>query len=118
KVGEVMAVGSELIRLEVEGEGNEGKMSIARAPADPRSSAAPPAIAATSADAGKAADIDAAGTSARHTPARAGAEHHLAQGKQVAGREHAGPAGGSVSTVAAGPARPEGEKPLASPAVR
>lgn len=118
KVGEVMAVGSELIRLEVEGEGNEGKMSGGRAPAAPQSSAAAPTIAATSADAGGAADIDAAGASARHTPVRAGAEHHLAQGKQVSGREHAGPVGGSVSTVAAGPARPEGEKPLASPAVR
>ncbi|MFW7341262.1 dihydrolipoamide acetyltransferase family protein [Pollutimonas sp. H1-120] len=109
KVGEVMAVGSELIRLEVEGEGNEGKASAARAPAEPEVGQVQ-AVAAPTADEETRADTDVAGNSASGAAARAGAGPH--------GDARAEAASGSGQACAGRPARPEGEKPLASPAVR
>ncbi len=95
KVGDVMAVGSELIRLEVEGAGNVGAAS-SRA-AEPAKKAAPAAAPATSAP----APTPAPGPPApAPTPAKAPTT--------------AAPA---PATTAAAPRAP-GEKPLASPAVR
>ncbi len=95
KVGDVMAVGSELIRLEVEGAGNVGAAS-SRA-AEPAKKAAPAAAPATSAP----APTPAPGPPApAPTPAKA--------------PRTAAPA---PATTAAAPRAP-GENPLASPAVR
>jgi 2-oxoisovalerate dehydrogenase E2 component (dihydrolipoyl transacylase) len=88
--GQVMAVGSELIRIEVEGEGNQAAMSSS-APAKP---AAPV----------KAEVAPAAPAIVAPTPAPAA----LAQ--------KASPAKASASTPVA--ARAAGDKPIASPAVR
>jgi 2-oxoisovalerate dehydrogenase E2 component (dihydrolipoyl transacylase) len=114
KVGEVMAVGSELIRLEVEGEGNAGKVSAGRVSAEPEPSAAQAIGTTTAGDAG-AANNNASDSSVRNAAAQASAGRHGdAPGDAAAPGERGGP----VSTVAGGAARPEGEKPLASPAVR
>uniref|UniRef100_UPI003340D36E dihydrolipoamide acetyltransferase family protein n=1 Tax=Castellaniella defragrans TaxID=75697 RepID=UPI003340D36E len=101
-VGDVLAVGAELIRLEVEGEGN----------AD--SSDAAPGVAAR------------AGVLAAHTVEAPQARHQAADA--AAARPESGalapvsvpevPVADRVSPVQRAPARPEGQKPLASPAVR
>lgn len=93
KVGEVMAVGSELIRLEVEGEGNV-KAEPARPPAAPRTEAAPPPAPAS---VPAAPPPPAAAPAPSPAPAR-GASHEA----NTAGPVH----------------RVPGEKPIASPAVR
>ncbi len=111
-VGEVMAVGSELIRLEVEGAGNEGAAPVSARPA--------PATAVASAPATPAATSVAA-----QTPVPASSESGL-PGKPpdaVQARAASGPllepgqGKASLGSVA-GAARPAGGKPLASPAVR
>jgi 2-oxoisovalerate dehydrogenase E2 component (dihydrolipoyl transacylase) len=88
-VGQVMAVGSDLINIEVEGHGNAGPGPAAVAPAAPAAVApaapAQPAPAAPAAVAPAAVSMPASG-------ARAGMMH--------------------------GAARPNGDKPLASPALR
>ncbi|MFL6627665.1 MAG: biotin/lipoyl-containing protein, partial [Vitreoscilla sp.] len=60
KVGDVMAVGSELIRIEVEGAGNVGERSTAPAPAAAKASPPPAAPAPTPAPAPVAAKPAAA----------------------------------------------------------
>ncbi len=110
KVGEVMAVGSELIRLEVEGEGNAGKASAARAQAGAGSSKAGQALAAAPADDAAGAATDVAGSPSPGVPG--------ASDSQPAVDARAKPANVSGQACAGRPARPEGEKPLASPAVR
>lgn len=90
--GQVMAVGSELIRIEVEGAGNftAGAASPAAAPTKAAASAAP--VAAVVAPPAQVAPV--AATPAAVKPANAS------------------------NTVAAGAARQAGEKPIASPALR
>lgn len=151
KVGEVMAVGAELIRLEVDGAGNAAAVRASRrhgaAPEDQE--AAPEAQRKAGEAAARAAEPSAAAPSAARTPvAGSPAAGSPAAGSPAADKSHtradereprAGPAASSGadagasgapsaaagwqggrqgSGVAAGPARPQGEKPLASPAVR
>ncbi|KNY10511.1 branched-chain alpha-keto acid dehydrogenase subunit E2 [Achromobacter piechaudii] len=114
-VGQVMAVGGELIRLEVEGEGNERAGSGA-----PQKAAAQPAQPAPSEPATKAGGI-AGQIAASMTPA-AGSQTALQSG-QGAGQPST-PARGqpsarqATSPARAAAARQPGEKALASPAVR
>ena len=114
-VGQVMAVGGELIRLEVEGEGNERAGSGA-----PQKAASQPAQPAPSEPATKAGGI-AGQIAASMTPA-AGSQT-ATQGGQGAGQPSA-PARGqpsarqATSPARAAAARQPGEKALASPAVR
>ena len=93
KVGEVMAVGSELIRIEVEGAGNVKEGASAAAPA-PAPAAAPKAAPAPAPVAAKAASAPAPAPKAAPvaTPRRATANAPIT--------------------------RPVGDKPIASPAVR
>ncbi len=100
EVGQVMTVGSELIRLEVEGEGNEKPGAApAAAPAHPKAAPAAPAA--------RPATGPATGPESRREPAA---------------REPAPPPAPRIprERPAAAPAaaRQPGEKPLASPAVR
>lgn len=102
KVGDVMAVGTELIRLEVEGEGNEGAIGAttrAETPAPAAASAAPSSapVSGPEPDMRETAPSGPAPVAAAPTPARAVLAPHAAS--------HA-------------PSRPEGQRPLASPAVR
>ncbi|MFV0284410.1 MAG: dihydrolipoamide acetyltransferase family protein [Castellaniella sp.] len=102
KVGDVMAVGTELIRLEVEGEGNEGAIGTttrAETPAPAAASAAPSSapVSGPEPDMRETAPSGPAPVAAAPTPARAVLAPHAAS--------HA-------------PSRPEGQRPLASPAVR
>src|SRR5690606_28181125 len=111
-VGDVMAVGSELIRLEVEGAGN-AKADAAPAPAG-QEAAAP-------------AD-DHAGVAAAPAPAAGGIAGQIA--RDMASGAASAPGAARAPAVApsrpqadarpapAGPARQPGERPLASPAVR
>ena len=96
--GQVMAVGSELIRIEVEGAGNVN----AGAPAAPAKAAAAPATVA-------AAPVAAAAAVAV-TPAPVAAP--------VAAALAAAKPANASKTVAAGAARQADEKPIASPALR
>ncbi|GAA0782874.1 dihydrolipoamide acetyltransferase family protein [Castellaniella ginsengisoli] len=96
KVGDVMAVGSELIRLEVEGEGNEGAVGTTSRAAP----AAPVAPQAAPEPAPAPAPVEALETVAAPGPAP------VARGAQA---PHA---------ASHAPSRPEGQRPLASPAVR
>lgn len=93
-VGQVMAVGGELIRLEVEGEGNVKAGTAAPAPAP--KTAAP------------AAEVPAPGTPEK-AAAPAPATPPAAPSRPPAGRQ---PGGAPAAS------RQPGEKPLASPAVR
>ena len=89
KIGEILAVGSALVRLEVEGEGNIG-------------------------------EDDAAPVPAKAEPAKA--EKPKEKKKAAAPAEKAAPASAAPAARSGGgsrPApRPEGERPIASPAVR
>ena len=96
KIGQVMAVGSELIRLEVEGEGNLKVGAAAPAPAPPTPVAAPAPTPAP-APAVVAAPAPAPAPAAKPAPAPAAKA----------------PARGNTA-----PRRAAGEKPIASPAVR
>ncbi|AFQ48628.1 dihydrolipoamide acetyltransferase family protein [Burkholderia cepacia] len=102
RIGEMMAVGSELIRLEVEGDGNlkpGAKARDAGADAPPRPAAidAP----AKSSHVTEAAEAHASSKATRHAADRAPAEPRRA--------EHAVPPRAALAP---------GERPLASPAVR
>lgn len=122
-VGQVMAVGGELIRLEVEGEGNV--KAGAAAAAAPAAKAAVPAAGGIAADgaqrAGGPSLVEsgvAASTPATATPAKSSTS-------ASASAPAAGPASAPAKSLAArqsggAPAaiRQPGEKPLASPAVR
>ncbi len=105
--GQVMAVGSELIRIEVEGAGNvDANASVApAAPAAPVATAPAPAASTTAAAA--PAKIDA--------PAPAKAEAAPVTNK-TSSQASANSQSKSTSIPAA--ARANGEKPIASPAVR
>lgn len=113
KVGEVMAVGSELIRLEVEGQGNV-PASSRHATAAPEAAAPTPAPAAAEAVPSQAAGVPA-GDIALQEPVAVGASNTPAAPAASA----APVAQQAQPTRQARPAaRPSGEKPLASPAVR
>lgn len=120
QVGEVMAVGSELIRLEVEGEGNAGKASSARAPGPAEASgvgsSSASAVAADDAARIEMAAADDSGIERAASPD--GGSDADARNRRPDADEAAKPAGGSGPSVAASPARSQGGKPLASPAVR
>ena len=164
KVGEVMAVGAELIRLEVDGAGNAAAVRASRrhgampedreaaAPEDRRkageagarpaepSTAAPPATgtpaAGTPVAGSPVAGSPAAGSPAAGSPAAGSPVADKSHTRADEREPHAGPAASPAANagapgvsagwqggrqdagVAAGPARPQGEKPLASPAVR
>ena len=92
EVGGTLAVGAELVRLEVAGEGDQ---EVAAAPREAATPAAAPAPAPTPAPAQAAAKpLAAKATDSSPAPARPSARGSL------------------------GPPRPAGEKPIASPAVR
>jgi 2-oxoisovalerate dehydrogenase E2 component (dihydrolipoyl transacylase) len=94
-LGEVMAVGSELIRIEVAGAGN-----LAATPADAaQTAAAPPPLAAAAPREAAASTLPAAQTARTE-------------------RSAPGPRTDAAATVVPYPARPSDDKPLASPAVR
>ncbi len=105
KVGEVMAVGSELIRLEVEGAGN-----VKDAPAAPAAAVAPPAQASsppvTPEGGSMVAPTIAPTVTSRGTP-ETELEH-----------DHAPPQRRSPRPAPSPPTRAPGDKPIASPAVR
>ncbi|WP_175674639.1 dihydrolipoamide acetyltransferase family protein [Burkholderia ambifaria] len=108
RIGEMMAVGSELIRVEVEGNGNlkpGAKARDAEADATSRPAAvdtpAKSSKVTEAAEAAEAAEAHDASKAAHHTTERAPAEPRRA--------EHAAPPRA---------ARAPGERPLASPAVR
>ncbi|HET8598172.1 MAG TPA: dihydrolipoamide acetyltransferase family protein [Castellaniella sp.] len=117
QVGEVMAVGSELIRLEVEGEGNEHTFK-ARA-SEPDQPSAQPAAAA-------AAPRQASAQAVPPRPAHPAPDtvEDVAENPPPAvppAAAPAAPADGRAPAphaVSHAPARPEGQRPLASPAVR
>jgi 2-oxoisovalerate dehydrogenase E2 component (dihydrolipoyl transacylase) len=92
-VGQVMAVGSELIRIEVEGEGNASATSAAAAP-PPAPASVPPPVAKAMATAPPAVSVAPAAAQPKPAPGRAA------------------PATAAPST------RQPGDKPIASPAVR
>jgi 2-oxoisovalerate dehydrogenase E2 component (dihydrolipoyl transacylase) len=101
EVGDVVAVGSDLVRVKVAGEGN--RPAIERPPlpnADTQALAADPAAASL-----KPAAREPVGSVVAATPLTEADRQHPAT--EPAFRQYAG-----------GPPRPEGEKPLASPAVR
>jgi 2-oxoisovalerate dehydrogenase E2 component (dihydrolipoyl transacylase) len=99
EVGGVLAIGAELIRLEVAGEGNE---EVAAAPREAAVQAGRPAAPAPAA--------------APRSPAPAAAPRSPAPPEPTA---PSGPASrAATSRAPVGPPRPPGEKPLASPAVR
>lgn len=120
EVGQVMAVGGELIRLEVEGEGNV-KAGAAAAPAAKAAVPAGEGIAADGAQRAGGPSLVESGaaasgvaTSATSTPAKSSTSASAsgstsASAKSPAGRQ----SGGAPAAV-----RQPGEKPLASPAVR
>ena len=112
KVGESLAVGAELIRLEVEGAGNV-KAAAAQ-------TAAP--VAAGAAEAASPADLapDRVGPDmgAKAPQPAAGAHQAAAPAAAAAPAPRAAPARESARTPARPTARAEGEKPLAAPAVR
>ncbi|MGB6242586.1 MAG: dihydrolipoamide acetyltransferase family protein [Castellaniella sp.] len=104
QVGQIMAVGAELIRLEVEGEGNEHLFKTRAAPTQAPASAKPATASATAPAAPQAA-LEPAASAPVQQQAAAHVEPALAVEAPAAPALHA-------------PARPEGQRPLASPAVR
>ncbi|NYT77078.1 2-oxo acid dehydrogenase subunit E2 [Alcaligenaceae bacterium] len=116
KVGEVMAVGSELVRLEVEGQGNEhlhsgkSKRPVASAATASGSASSEHAVRAGQAD--DSTSSKDAGSSASAPAAPSGANHSSAAPNARVATTSATAHGSSMA------ARPDGEKPLASPAVR
>ncbi|NHL65911.1 2-oxo acid dehydrogenase subunit E2 [Burkholderia ambifaria] len=102
RIGEMMAVGSELIRVEVEGNGNLKPGTKARdAEADATSRPAAVDTPAKSSKVTEATEAHDASKAARHTAERAPAEPRRT--------EHAAPPRAALAP---------GERPLASPAVR
>jgi len=129
-VGEVMAVGAELIRLEVEGEGNEHLHRNRRKEGSTQAEGGGSQTAAS----GGAASSASGGEGKAHVPqapAKVSSREDDAENVQAEPRDEPGPDGaradGSGQAPAAQPsaqvtggavARPNGGKPLASPAVR
>ena len=110
KVGDVMAVGSELIRLEVEGEGNEGTVgatSRAASVTEPVAVSAPDVPEPAPESRPESAESSPAGRAA--VPAASERESAPASAARGAMAPHA---------ASHAPSRPEGQRPLASPAVR
>ncbi|MCZ4331198.1 dihydrolipoamide acetyltransferase family protein [Castellaniella denitrificans] len=110
KVGDVMAVGSELIRLEVEGEGNEGTVgatSRAASVTEPVAVSAPDVPEPAPASRPESAESRPAGRAA--VPAASERESAPVSAARGAMAPHA---------ASHAPSRPEGQRPLASPAVR
>jgi 2-oxoisovalerate dehydrogenase E2 component (dihydrolipoyl transacylase) len=110
KVGDVMAVGSELIRLEVEGEGNEGTVgatSRAASVTEPVAVSAPDVPEPAPESRPESAESRPAGRAA--VPAASERESAPASAARGAMAPHA---------ASHAPSRPEGQRPLASPAVR
>ncbi|KRB17089.1 dihydrolipoamide acetyltransferase family protein [Achromobacter mucicolens] len=124
-VGQVMAVGGELIRLEVEGEGNV--KAGAAAAAAPAGKAAVPAAGGIAADGAQRAggpSLVESGVAAT-TPGAASAPATSPPAKSSSSASASGPASASAKSPAARQSggapvavRQPGEKPLASPAVR
>ncbi|CAM5792652.1 dihydrolipoamide acetyltransferase family protein [Castellaniella caeni] len=116
KVGEVMAVGSELIRLEVEGEGNEHTFKTRAEPAARGAQAAAQAAAAATSVPAPAVHASAPARAVA-TPDAAAPEHapHASAPAPMAMAARPAPGPHSASHT---PARLEGQRPLASPAVR
>ena len=124
-VGQVMAVGGELIRLEVEGEGNV--KAGAAAAAAPAAKAAVPAAGGIAADGAQRAggpSLVESGVAAT-TPGAASAPATSPPAKSSSSASASGPASAPAKSPATrqsggAPAaiRQPGEKPLASPAVR
>jgi len=112
-VGQALAVGAELIRLEVEGAGNfTGKNAAEKAKQEPVKSAAATAPAEEVGDPQLAAVAQA--------EAAQGASSRAAPSPAPAAPPPAKPAGPQTQAYQKGPVplRAEGEKPLAAPAVR
>lgn len=110
KVGDVMAVGSELIRLEVEGEGNEGTVgatSRAASVTEPVAVSAPDVPEPAPESRPESVESRPAGRAA--VPAASERESAQASAARGAMAPHA---------ASHAPSRPEGQRPLASPAVR
>ncbi|MBV2182578.1 MAG: 2-oxo acid dehydrogenase subunit E2 [Castellaniella sp.] len=129
-VGEVMAVGSELIRLEVEGEGNEHTVKTRSRP-DPAGQAGAAHAAQSAGAQGQATRAAQAEPAARVAPAPSDSTYPADPAAQdvVAGQSAAKPASMAAAAptgrtapspylASHAPARPEGQRPLASPAVR
>jgi len=117
-VGEVMAVGGELIRIEVEGAGNvkEGATAAKPAPAAAAANTAGTAVGPDMATAsGQSAPADIPKTMGVE-PAQAETKKAPASPAAAASKPAAKSASGAVRNTSA--ARPEGERALASPAVR
>lgn len=111
KVGDVMAVGSELIRLEVEGEGNEATVgATSRAAAAPAAAAAAP-VAPEPEPASRSGPEPAEPRPAVRATVPAAPERESAPAPAVRG-------GQAPHAASHAPSRPEGQRPLASPAVR
>ncbi|MFA5663329.1 dihydrolipoamide acetyltransferase family protein [Castellaniella sp.] len=133
-VGEVMAVGSELIRLEVEGEGNVPAGQAGAAPvrataasqaghgsaagAQPAPAGSVPGPAATAS--GPVAAASGSAAKGAEAAPQAGSESSAggARPQTATARATATPAMAAVPPAALAPARPQGQRPLASPAVR
>ncbi len=119
EVGDTLAVGSALVKLEVAGEGgtNESDDDLSEGTEktgdEPQ---APPKTGASDADNGKTEADDAEGGPARSLKADGGAasQSTVRPAEKAAARPTTKPG----ATGAGGPPRKPGEKPLASPAVR
>lgn len=111
QVGEVMAVGSELIRLEVEGAGNE---HLFRGPGRPHAATA----SAESRQEEGATDQARMPATVHQAGAETAGEVAAPSGPPAAPGRSAGTQRAAPQPVAQGPARIQGQRPLASPAVR
>lgn len=106
KVGEVMAVGSELIRLQVKGKGNAPAGGESGSPA--RQQAAEPSVAVQDDQKQQVAAAETHAEPAKAQPATQSDRAGNTSDVQAS----------SIAAAVPSAARPQGEKPLASPAVR
>lgn len=109
KVGDVLAVGAELIRLEVEG--GQGAAHDGHAAAGHTASADVPA-AATAQESSASSSLEASAAPQAAAAVDVGPHAGAASALRTSSQPPA------AHATAAGPARPAGEKPLASPSVR
>ncbi|MBL8583083.1 MAG: 2-oxo acid dehydrogenase subunit E2 [Rhizobiaceae bacterium] len=120
EVGDQVAIGSPIVRLEVAGEGNVGAAAKAGAGNTPTPGPSPqggggqPAPAKNPAGAGGSGRTETGGASKAGT----GAPEKATVAAGPASSSRAGTRGGSTSPATIGAPRAEGERPLASPAVR
>ncbi|WP_269508285.1 dihydrolipoamide acetyltransferase family protein [Burkholderia sp. IMCC1007] len=108
RIGQMMAVGSELIRLEVEGDGNLKPGAKGR---DAGTGATPHPAAAEAADVHAKGSEVSTGSAASDAPASSHATHHAARRAPAEPRR-------AESAASPRAALAPGERPLASPAVR